>query len=270
MKKGLLCFLLAGSIQLPAQPVVKEEVLCNADIISLSKDGLSKEIVKAKIQHTKTAFNLSGDSLISLKKAGVGDDVILAMMAKVAPAAPHPADKTSGLPPGFYYQNGGQLSPLEQGMLVGKPDKGIGGLMKKVASALVPMATHAETAHDTAAVHVTEASPVYYYICDSLLATSDPKSPGDFFLVKMNPKDGNREVSFKKPVLPPTASKTEATIQMTGDQNIPFAFKRVSATVYEIKCRAVLTPGEYCFMLSHVSAYAGHSYPIFDFGYRKK
>jgi hypothetical protein len=270
MKKCLLCLFVAGSIHVQAQPGSKEEVLYNADIIGLSRDGLSKDIVKAKIQHTKTAFNLSGDSLLSLKKAGIGDDIILAMMSKGTPPAAHPAEKTFNLPPGFYYEAEGKLNPLEQGFLLYKPDKGIGGAVKKMAGAFVPLRIHAEAAHPTAAVHVTEESPVYYYICDSLLASNDPKSPGDFLLVKMSPKDGNREVSFKKPVLPPTASKTEATIQITGDQNIPFAFKRVSATVYEIKCRALLPPGEYGFMLSHLSAYTGHSYPIFDFGYSKK
>src|SRR4051794_24684408 len=54
--------------------------LSNEDIVSLSKSGLSADIVVAKIKATPAKFDTSTEQLKSLKDGGVPESVILAMV----------------------------------------------------------------------------------------------------------------------------------------------------------------------------------------------
>ena len=69
--------------------------LTNAAVISMLKDGLSPEIVVAKIELSSCNFDTSPTSLKSLKDSGVPDAVVLAMVKapKYAPNSEVPAQK---------------------------------------------------------------------------------------------------------------------------------------------------------------------------------
>jgi len=54
--------------------------LTNADVIKLKEAGFSDDLVVDKITNTPAAFNLELDDLIALRKAGISDLVIQAMM----------------------------------------------------------------------------------------------------------------------------------------------------------------------------------------------
>jgi hypothetical protein len=54
--------------------------LTNADVLQMLKAGLAPEIIKAKIKASVTRFDTSPDTLQELKKAGVPDAIILAMV----------------------------------------------------------------------------------------------------------------------------------------------------------------------------------------------
>jgi hypothetical protein len=61
------------------------EVLTNADVLSLAKVGLGEELIAAKIKQAKAvAFDLSTDGLVALRKGGVTNTVIEAMMRRAA------------------------------------------------------------------------------------------------------------------------------------------------------------------------------------------
>lgn len=89
----ILALLLATNTSIIAQtkPVPKKpaatvsNVLVNNSIIEFQKIGLSDDIIISKISSSETKFDLSTDGLISLKKAGIGNDVIKAMMDKTNP-----------------------------------------------------------------------------------------------------------------------------------------------------------------------------------------
>jgi hypothetical protein len=66
--------------------------LTNADVVSLVKAGVGDEAVIAKIRASETAFDLSTDGLIALKSAGVSGAVMAAM---ITPAAPAPVAELS-------------------------------------------------------------------------------------------------------------------------------------------------------------------------------
>ena len=58
----------------------QDEAMTNEEVISLAKAGLSPSIIVGKIRSGKTNFDLSTDSLIKLKQAGVSDDIVSAML----------------------------------------------------------------------------------------------------------------------------------------------------------------------------------------------
>lgn len=68
-----------------ASPLVaqdhKADTLTNKAVISLKKAALDKKLIIMKIKGSKNAFDLSTNGLIELKKAGVDDDIIEAMLA---------------------------------------------------------------------------------------------------------------------------------------------------------------------------------------------
>ncbi len=76
----------------PAPPVVQEfepqaeappkaaDTLTNADVVRMVESEFSEALILMKIKTSKTGFDLGTDALIGLKKAGVSETVILAMM----------------------------------------------------------------------------------------------------------------------------------------------------------------------------------------------
>jgi len=64
---------------------VAQKALTNADIIDLTAAGIGEQIIIDKITAAASAFSLETKDLIELKKAGVSDAVVQAMMHKNAP-----------------------------------------------------------------------------------------------------------------------------------------------------------------------------------------
>jgi len=98
MKKSITVFCIAAilAVTIPfatAQAQTVSEVLKNETVVKMLKDGLSPEIVVAKIKSSESAFDTSADAMTALKQAGVPDSVILAMVeagSKTLPAAQTP------------------------------------------------------------------------------------------------------------------------------------------------------------------------------------
>lgn len=78
--------LIAQTKTAPKKPIATaSNALINGSIIEFQKIGLSDDIIISKITSSETKFDLSTDGLIKLKKAGVGNEVIKAMMDKTNP-----------------------------------------------------------------------------------------------------------------------------------------------------------------------------------------
>jgi len=65
-----------------------EEILDNAAVVRMVSAGLAADVIELKIERTAGRYDVSADALIALKKAGVPDGVIKAMMLKDRAAAP--------------------------------------------------------------------------------------------------------------------------------------------------------------------------------------
>lgn len=62
----------------------QQETLSNQSIIDMAQLGISQEVILSKIKTSKSSFDTSSSSLQTLKKAGVSDAVIMAMVQKAS------------------------------------------------------------------------------------------------------------------------------------------------------------------------------------------
>lgn len=88
----LLTIVLVGSM------FGQAETLTNRNIIEMAQVGLSSEIILKKIATARTSFDVTAGALVELKKAGVSDDVIAAMLERNETSLPGEAEKANPEP----------------------------------------------------------------------------------------------------------------------------------------------------------------------------
>lgn len=81
IKRYLLFYLILNILMVSiAFAQDKEEIVTNSVIIDMVKAKLGETIIINKIKNSKTNFDLSTNTLIKLKEAGVSDNIVNAMM----------------------------------------------------------------------------------------------------------------------------------------------------------------------------------------------
>lgn len=80
----ILFLLIALGINISAQQSSSNavEILTNNDVVSMSQANLAESLIVEKIKESKGAFDVSVEGLVNLKKSGVSDEIIRAMMEK--------------------------------------------------------------------------------------------------------------------------------------------------------------------------------------------
>lgn len=81
------CFVLAPASAFARtlrQQQQQQETLTNQSIIDMAQLGISQDVMLAKIKNSKASFDTSAAALQALKKAGVSDVVIMAMVQKAS------------------------------------------------------------------------------------------------------------------------------------------------------------------------------------------
>ena len=86
----------------------QDETMTNDEVISLTNAGLNKSLIVNKIRTSKSRFDVSTDALIKLKKAGVADDVVAAMLEKKSGATTASSIAQIG---GYYRKDGTYVRP---------------------------------------------------------------------------------------------------------------------------------------------------------------
>jgi hypothetical protein len=87
--KTALCFTLLISISTVLVAQEGQRTLTNTDVSNMTKSGISEQTIVLAIQKGATKFDTTPDALIALKKDGVSDQVLNAMLASSA-ASPRP------------------------------------------------------------------------------------------------------------------------------------------------------------------------------------
>lgn len=95
----LLVLLLGIAVPCMAQSE-KSTVLTNADVVRMVKAGISESIIEREIQMSETSFSTSPSALIELKKHGISDGILAAMLDSRAGGG-MPATAAAGPPAGL-------------------------------------------------------------------------------------------------------------------------------------------------------------------------
>jgi hypothetical protein len=78
----LLCLLIGGAVFASAQSKQAEGPMTNAEIVKLVKAGFKDKTIILIISSRVPNFDLSSDQMIQLKRAGVSENIIVAMLAR--------------------------------------------------------------------------------------------------------------------------------------------------------------------------------------------
>jgi len=257
------------------------ETLTNSSVVALVNAGLGNEAVIAKIKATDGKYDLGTDDLIALKTAGVPGDVIAAMIAGPAKAAPVAAamsltdiDPMTPHPSGLYLIDGpaNRLDRIDPTVSNQAKTGGIFGyaLTGGIASMSIKVAISGEAAR----VIAPSGAPAFYFFFDA----SNPQtanitsswaagsaqtvsSPSEFTLIKLMEKKGRREARVG------SMNIGGAKTGVMDHDRIPFDYQMVREGVYKVTVKQPLEAGQYGFIYALSGGGTGGAMTarIFDF-----
>jgi len=275
---SLLVAVLCFAFTMDAQ--AQSDVMTNDEVISLAKAGLSSSIIVGKIRTSKSNFDLSTDSLIKLKQAGVSDDIVSAMLeaksgkSTAAAAGPSmsgdPNDPMSKHSYGIYLleETEGQRKMTQLAPNVSAQNRTGGMFTSSLTYGIGKVKIKSNLPGRSAALQIKTTQPVFYFYLDITsggLNTSSgvPSTPNEFAMIRFNQRSDNREVTIGK------ANAFGAKGGLSDEYVVQFTAQDMGNGIFKITPTAPLTKGEYAFYLinsgnSNASAAVGAKF--FDFG----
>jgi len=280
-----ICFLAVVLCLATAQPASAQETMNNDEVISLAKAGLNPNIIIGKIRTSKTEFDLSTNSLIKLKQAGVSDEIVGAMLeaksGKSIASAPDngsqvrgsgdPNDPMSPHTFGIYlYQmKDGQPKMTQLAANVSAQNRTGGGFTAAVTPfGLGKVKTKANLPGRMASMQIAETMPVFYFYLDTAsgglnTASGIPSTPNEFTLVRFNQRSDNREVTIAK------HNSWGGKGGLSDEYVVTLKAEDMGNGIFKVTPQADLKKGEYGFYLvnsGNSNAAAGMGSKFFDFG----
>lgn len=287
-KSNFLTFLLILIVGLTTGiSVFAQETMTNDEVITLVQNGLNSSIVVNKIRSSKTNFDLSTDSLIKLKKAGVSDEIVNAMLSAKSGMTTTPT--TTGSNNGGAMMTGDPNDPASKhgyGLYLYEETadgKKMTQLTPNVSSqnrtggaftasitpfGLGKVKQKANLPGRNAGLQIKDTTPVFYFYLDAStggLNTSSgiPSNPSEFVLVRFNQRSDNREITIGK------SNAYGAKGGLSDEYVVQFKAEDMGGGIYKVTPNSDLPKGEYAFYLinsggSNASAAVGSKF--FDFG----
>ncbi len=250
----VLVLVVAVSLSLPGATSLAQEVLTNDSVIQMVKAGLPEAIVIAKIKGTATKFDLKTDSLVSLKKAGVSDKVLEAMVAAgsvtAAPTTAMPA------PPAPAVAAGALKNQDVIYQLIGDKYVEMFATSANLETNMAFFQSKSEVVLEgrKAQFRTAEKQPVF------LSTYSSTDAP----LVRLKPGDAHNDRNLK---IGSGAFMPFGGTQKMGVRNedkIAISIERDPRGFYRVTPAAPIPPGEYGFILA--TGFGAGSGKIYDFG----
>jgi hypothetical protein len=250
----VLALVAVVGLSLPGATSLAQEVLTNDSVIQMIKAGLPEAVVIAKIKSTATKFDLKTDSLVSLKKAGVSDKVLEAMVAAgsgsapttgAMPAPPAPAVAAGAL------KNTDVIYQL------------VGGKYVEMFATAANLETNMAFFQSKSEV-VLEGRKAQYRTTEKQPVFLSTYSSTDAPLVRLKPGDDHNDRNLK---IGSGAFMPFGGTQKMGVRNedkIPVTIERDPRGFYKVTPSAALPPGEYGFILA--TGFGAGSGKIYDFG----
>jgi hypothetical protein len=257
MMRVVLTLTLAAvlGLSLPGATSLAQEVLTNDSVIQMVKAGLPEAVVIAKIKSTPAKFDLKTDSLVSLKKAGVSDKVLEAMVA-AGSGSPAPATGAMPAPPAPAVAAGALKNTDVIYQLVGGKYVEMFATSANLETNMAFFQSKSEVVLEgrKAQYRTTEKQPVF------LSTYSSTDAP----LVRLKPGDDHNDRNLK---IGSGAFMPFGGTQKMGVRNedkIPVTIERDPRGFYKVTPSAALPPGEYGFILA--TGFGAGSGKIYDFG----
>jgi len=271
MKKSLWLILLAISVCINCFAQGKTETLTNTKIVSLFKAGLSKSVILTTIKSaSSTNFDTSTDAIIDLKKQGLPDELIEAMVTKTSenPAASPNAQSqispsTTGgsnlttLDPGIYYYDEATSQAVQIDGSVFSQTKVGSGIVTAISYGIAKTKAKAVLSGSQANFRINSKNPVFYFVfphtsngnfvsqSTSGSWYSDATSPNEFLLVKFKVKSKTREI-----VTGSYGTYAGFSGGIDDDNKVAFRSVKVSAGIYKVYLESPLADREYAFMFA--------------------
>lgn len=283
MKKAISIIIFSLVFSFSVVSVFAQDEMTNEEVISLTKAGLSSSIIVGKIKSSKTKFDLSTDSLIKLKQAGVGDDVVGAMLeaksGKPVGGTTSSAGTDSGDPndPASKHGYGIYLYEEKDGVRkmtrlnpnVSAQNRTGGAFTASVTPfGLGKVKTKTNLPGRNAALQINATNPVFYFYLDVSsggMNTSSgiPSTPNEFTLVRFNQRSDNREVTIAK------SNSWGGKGGLSDEYVVGLKAEDLGNGTFRVTATSDLKKGEYGFMLlnsGNANSAAGVGSKFFDFG----
>lgn len=256
------------------------EVLINKSVVDLKLAGLGKSTIIGLIAKSPCKFEVDIKDIIALKKEGLEDEIIDAMVEKMAkgntstsPALSNSVTKIvedlQRQGTGIYYMSNAILQEVEP--TVCSQSKVGSGLLTSLTYGVAKVKSKLSVSGNKANLQLQEKKPMFYFYFNneqknlnqqvsSFFASAT--NPNEFMLVKFELKRGksSRDITVG------SANAYEGSSTGVDDENKRnFKFKKLTAGIYEVYFDTDLAPGEYCFMYAG-SVSNGLSPKVYDFG----
>lgn len=230
----LALFLFACSAALCAQ-----QTLNNDAVIKLTKAGLTPELIISTINATPGSYDTSPDGIIALKKAGVSDKVVAALLSKNSGAPASAGSEETGLPAavdtiGIYYKDqDGSWKEVSVEFVSYKSSTmgmikhvGTAGLVHDDRSGLVG-GTHS---------HLQLKTPAEF-----ILYLPEGRSPSEYQLIRMRPDADARAFHAQ-------GRATAHESANTPHDNVDFTSRKIAPRAYAVTIDSGIGKGEYGFL----------------------
>ena len=260
MIRVLLTFVLvvAVSLSLPGAISIAQEVLTNDSVVQMVKGGLPEAVVIAKIKSTPSKFDLKTDSLVNLKKAGVTDKILEAMVSAGSgggAAAPSTAAATPA-PPAPALAAGALKTQDVIYQLVG-------GKYVEMFATSANLETNMAFFQSKSEV-VLEGRKAQYRTSEKQPVFLSTYSSTDAPLVKLKPGDehNDRNLKIGSGAFMPFGGTQKMGVR--NEDKIAVSIERDPRGFYKVTPSAALAPGEYGFILA--TGFGAGSGKVYDFG----
>jgi hypothetical protein len=283
--KRLLCFSLftvffvswmlgAKAQSTNPQSSAQDALVTNLTVVEMVKANLPSDLIVARIQTSKTAFDFSTDALVELRNAAVPSEVIKAMMRKncrTVGCASDPAvvtsssnDPTVPHAPGIYVYNATgepKMTPLEP--TVYSQTRTSGELAYSLTLGIARIKSRAVISGAQANMHLRDANPTFYFYFEQKAQSLSCRSfcgnstPHEFTLLKFEVKSDARETVVSRYNIVGSSRGTDRK------SAVLFVFEKIQPGIYKVTFTEPLQSGEYCFFSN---AFGGYRDRLFDFG----
>lgn len=260
---GFLAFAVLAGVATPTFA----ESFNNESVIALAQAGVGDDVLLSKIDNLPCSYDLSTDQIIHLRKSGVSNAVLSAMVDRCSGSSrAQGTDQSSSNPlikrtPGLYLKD---TSSGSERIGIIRPTTVSGVQVSGNGSLIFPYIAKLSIPRLTAQNVADGQSPTFYFYFEAAdnktgdfgtSVSNAAQSPSEFSLVRFKAEKNQREMIIGR------ASAFNARVGIDPKYTIPFSITEIGDSIFEVKMNSQLTPGQYGFVLR-----AGNdAYRIYDF-----